>query len=148
MRPATWSVGWHSKVVLTIIAVSLVGLLVKELPRKVAANTEEIFKTLPEDTQELLKTMPEAFREGYIEALRQRSSYKTSRVYFLSLRDEDIDEAILWTLVGSDYLRVRDKSRYERVNTLLHSLYCVEPLRPQRFKVKFVTNDFIILESE
>ena len=41
MRQATWRVGWHSKIVLTVITVSLVALLVRQLPGKVEAKPEE-----------------------------------------------------------------------------------------------------------
>ncbi len=40
MKQATWRVGWYSKVVLTIIAVSLVGLLVRQASIKVKAEQE------------------------------------------------------------------------------------------------------------
>ena len=40
MEKVTWKVGWYSKVVLTVIAVSLVGLLVRQLPKKVEAKPD------------------------------------------------------------------------------------------------------------
>ena len=41
MRQATWRLDWYSKVILTVIAVSLVGLLVRQFPGKVEARLEE-----------------------------------------------------------------------------------------------------------
>jgi len=40
MRQATWRVGWYSRVVLTVIAVSLVGLLLGQAPIEVEAEQE------------------------------------------------------------------------------------------------------------
>jgi len=112
MRQATWRVGWYSKVILTIIAVSLVGLLVRELPRNVEAKPG---------------------RES-----------KAPYVYFVGLRERDIDEAMDWIVAGVTATRLRGASRYERVNAILHSLYA----RPERYRKKLITNDFIILESK
>lgn len=112
MRLKTWKVGWYGKVVLTITAVSIVGLLVRELPKSVEAKAE---------------------REN-----------KAPYVYFIGLRERDIDEAMDWTVAGVTATRLKDASRYERVNAILRSLYA----RPEKFRVKFATDDFIILESE
>jgi len=116
MKRATWSVGWYSKVVLTIIAISLVGSLVRQLPGKVEAKPE---------------------REN-----------KAREVFFLELHPAGREHALLHTVNGETYTRLKDTRGDIQVNAVLGSLYSGEKYRPGKFKVKFVTNDFIILESE
>ncbi len=116
MKQAVWSVDWYSKVVLTIIAISLVGLLVRQLLGKVEVKPE---------------------REN-----------KAREVFFLELHPAGREDALLHIVDGETYTRLKDAQGDIQVNAVLDSLYSGEKYRQEKFRVKFVTNDFIILESE
>lgn len=132
MRQATWSVGWYSKVVLTIIAVSLVGLLVRQLPGKVEAK-------------------PERYRNPGISVVAVALDVPDLRGalnVFLSYDDKLEKEGktpILdrkWReLVGREILQTR-AGRKSLLDAVLHYRYAMG------YRVKLMNDDFITLESE
>jgi len=127
MKQRTWKVGLCSKIILTVIAVSLVGLLVKQFPEKLEANSY----VSPGGRT------PNRFLK---EELRVPARYE---VYYLSLADKDIIDTLCSVVVAEKALSLaRDGTKWEQINAILKELYELG------FRVKFVTDSFIILEYD
>lgn len=129
MKQATWRLGLYSKVVLTVIAVSLVGLLVRQLPGKVEAKPE--------------------YRKPRVEVVALnvpdlRGNLDTHLKYEAILEKEgkppliDPERTALAQRI-SEETRSGPESLLHHVLTYKYAM---------GYRVKFMTDDFIILESE
>ncbi|MBA7496201.1 hypothetical protein ES702_06799 [subsurface metagenome] len=124
MKESGWRVGRYNKVVLTIIAVSLVGLLVRQLPKKVEASPSvdvgvDVISTEYSSLRSSLNVVVTYDQENPLRSLDP------------SLRElaQKINEA---PLPSFDMV-------LENVLAYKYAL---------GYRVKFATNDFIILERE
>ena len=124
MKSATWGVGLYSKVVLTVIAVCLVGLLVRQLPEKVEAN-------------------PASYGTSGVTVLsRDYISLRNMLQIHLKL---DKERPILLPSQRDLAQEIFDNP-YAGYEQILHFVLVFKYAMGDR--VKFVTDDFIILESE
>ncbi|MBA7491094.1 hypothetical protein ES702_01639 [subsurface metagenome] len=127
MNQATWRVGWYSKVVLTVIAVSLVGLLVRQLPGKVEAKPgygtpgviELTVPKLRRDLRVYLANDDELIKKGELPVVGSKRRALAQKVY--------------------DYLPADVEQLLRQV---LHYEYAMG------YRVKFVSDSLIILEYE
>lgn len=124
MKETTWRIGRYNKVVLTIIAVSLVGLLVRQLPKKVEANPSidvqvDVISTEYSNLRNLLDVSVTYDKKNPLRYLNP------------NLRE------LAWEVNEAPLPTFDSVFKY-----LLAYKYALG------YRVKFATNDFIILESE
>ena len=125
MKQTTWRMGLYGKVVLTIIAVSLVGLLVRQVPRKVRAKPQYTNARVG-----VLCTDYTSLRSD----LEIRVNYdKEHPLITLDLGDRELARKAL-------------ERPYTAYKTILQ--YVLAYQYALGYRVKFVTEDFIILEYE
>ena len=131
MKPATWRVGLYSKVVLTVIAVSLAGLLVRQLPRGAEAK-------------------PEIRRDSRVKVIELNVPNLRSKLgTHLEVEKDQVEKGNIAPLLTSEE-RALAQRLYEYPSASFEHLlggvlwyeYAVG------YRVKFATDDFIILESE
>ena len=128
MKQATWRAGWYSKVILTIIAVSLVGLLVRQLPKKVEAQR---YGNIRVDVVEL--TVPDLRNELEVYLEQDKKWEKEGKLPFLDPRLRALAQKVF------DYPNPDIKRLLDSVLAYKYAL---------GYRVKLMTDDFIILEAE
>ncbi len=128
MRQATWRLGLYSKVVLTIIAVSLVGLLVRQLPKKVEAQR---YGNIRVGVVQLTVSLLRNELQVYLEQDKERE--KEGRLPLLDPGLKALAQRI-FDYPGSDIKQLLD--------SVLVYKYALG------YRAKLMTADFIILESE
>ena len=129
MKQSTWRVGLHSKVILTVIAASLVGLLVRQLPGKVEAKPE--YRKPRVDVVELSLRDLRNELEAYLE--QDKEWEKEGRLPFLDPRLRGLAQKV-FDCPDSGIRRLLD--------SVLAYKYALG------YRVKLMTDDFIILEAE
>ena len=123
MRQATWRVGLYAKVVLMVIAVSLVGLLARQLPKKMEARAEGTANV------RVLAMHHDSLR-GLLEEL---VTYEKKKGSILDQRARKLAKKAL------EDPSISSRSVLEWVLTYEYAL---------GYRVKCMTNEFIILEAE
>lgn len=123
MKQTTWRIGWYSKIVLTVIAVSLVGLLVRQLPEKVEAEPE--------------------WRTPGVTVL---STDYTSLRGVLGVRLKLEKEKPILSRPQRDLAQMVFDNPYAPDEQVLEYVLVFDYARG--YRVKFMTDDFIILEAE
>lgn len=129
MKQATWKVGWYSRVILTIIAVSLVGLLVRQLPKKVEAQRSRSMRV------DVVKIDVIDLRTSLMIYLEQEK--KLEREGELPI----IPDRRMRDLAQRTYDHYGSNVRQLLTHVLAYK-YALD------YRVKFMNDDFIILEAE
>lgn len=145
MNQATWRLGLYSKVVLTVIAVSFVGLLVGQLPRRVEAQAENPRreeKLSEGKTRELVKEFMEKMPYDYSDEVLM--SY-ISKEYFESrwLNPDDFEVNLYKYL--SEFRILEVKLPYVDVEMIGGTE--IKRTTRLRFKVIREQNSFVIFPS-
>ncbi|TET59114.1 hypothetical protein E3J48_08235 [Candidatus Aerophobetes bacterium] len=129
MKQGAWRIGWYSKVALTVIAVCLVGLLVRQLPRKVEAKPKWRAPVA-------IVNMAEVYKKGlaaHLDALSQAGELPV-----------EIDRGVkgMKSHFNEKELRNVPISQDTLLEWILQFYYT------EGYRIGFITGDLIILEAE